>query len=95
MMTKKDLQYWAVGVVVVGAIIALLSWVLWLDSWNRLSPEEKRKVESKREAFVQDIDHCRIVTGARVIDFESSEFRRCATLLQDLDEQYREAAGSR
>ena len=94
-MTRQDLSYWVWGTIVVGTIIALLSLVLWLDSWDRLSLEEKQKVERERGTFSQDVDHCRRVTEARVIDFENSEFRRCATLLQDLDEQYREAAGSR
>ncbi|MBI2462851.1 MAG: hypothetical protein HYV65_01295 [Candidatus Spechtbacteria bacterium] len=84
-LDRESIKYWVVGVGVFVFIGVVLYFLFWLDSRDRLTPEEQAKIETKKQLYLQDIKHCQAVIGTEVININNAEFQRCNALLQDFE----------
>lgn len=81
----ESIKYWIIGVGIFAFIGAILFFLFWLNSWDRLTPEEQAKIEMKKQLYLQDIKHCQKVVGTEIININNVEFQRCNGLLQDFE----------
>ena len=81
---KESIRTWFFGVGIIFAIGGILYFLFWLDSWDRLSPEEKERVERQKQLYLQDIKHCQAAVDSENIN--NAEFQRCVELLQDFND---------
>ena len=78
-------KYWIMGVGVFAFIGAILFFLFWLNSWDRLTPEEQAKIEMQKQLYLQNIKHCQRIISTEVININNVEFQRCNKLLQDFE----------
>jgi hypothetical protein len=76
---------WLTGLVIFGSIPTLIILLFWLNSWDRLSPEEQAQVSKKHDLYIQDLKHCQIIVNREVINSNNSEFQRCNELLRGFE----------
>lgn len=81
----SSIKNWIIGFVILGIIGAILFFLFWLDSWNRLSPEEQARIETQHQLYVQNLKHCQAVLNAENINLNNAEFQRCNELIGEFE----------
>lgn len=80
-MEQEDVKKSVVGYVIIGLVIIGIGFLFWLDSYNRLSPEEKAQVERRSQTFKNELEYCnRILNNNQY----GQEYERCYSMMEDL-----------